>query len=128
MTQNQPILHCWVDLLQCFETITSPEMTRILLLLAISKRIELQLPDWHQKMGNLKKFQNLTDFCQSMASKPDYSPFAGVRFFGAIVISRMLLRDRSERSEHRGKRIKAKQAEQSALEQMSEQVEQSKRL
>ena len=41
------------------------EMTSILLLLAISKRVELlqlQLPDWHQKIGNPKTFRNLTNF------------------------------------------------------------------
>ena len=32
------------------------ELSSIFLLLAISKRIELQIPDWHQKMGNSLKF------------------------------------------------------------------------
>ena len=39
------------------------EMSNFFLLLAISKRIELQVPDWRQTMGNSQKFQNLTDFC-----------------------------------------------------------------
>ena len=74
-------------------------------------------------MGNLKEFRNLTNFCQSMAFKPDYTLFVGVRFLGA---SRMLSRDWSEQREHRDKQSKVEQAEQSAVEQMSEQVEQSK--
>ena len=71
-------------------------------------------------MGNLKEFRNLTNFCQSMAFKPDYTLFVGVRFLGA---SRMLSRDWSEQSEHRDERSKA---EQSAVEPKSEQLEQSK--
>ena len=43
-------------------------MISILLLLAISKRIELQLSDWHQEIGNLTTFQNPTKFAESIAS------------------------------------------------------------
>ena len=46
----------------CILLLAVLELSSIFLLLAISKRMELQIPDWRQKMGNLQKFQNLTNF------------------------------------------------------------------
>ena len=52
------------------------EKSNIFLWLAISKRIELQLPDWWHLVGHSLKFQNLTTFAQSDVSKLSYTPFS----------------------------------------------------
>ena len=61
-------------------------MSNAFLLLAISKRIEPQLPDWWQIVRNLQKFQNLTDFSPILRLVAELYPFLSV----GILISKMV--------------------------------------
>ena len=118
---DAPRVHWWVCLLKCWNYKSCAKFINPFFDFFFNdkhfafachfKRLEPQLPNWHQKIGNSKKFQNLTDLCLSISSKPNYTVFCRSSVFfwggGAIVISKIRSRDWIEWSEHGGKQCKA---------------------